>query len=126
MVKNVEGIVYVLLVEMEGKSLVKIGVTTRSIEERVVEILTSAFKVYREFFYCKPKRFKKTVDIYEKEAELHKAFDRYRYKPSKKFGGSSEFFDVPLDEVVVKYDAMIATSTKPKTKKPFFKANRKL
>ena len=43
-----KGIVYVLLFELEGKTLIKIGVTTRSIEERVAEILVSIFQRYSQ------------------------------------------------------------------------------
>lgn len=107
--KNETGILYVLLVELEGKSLVKIGVTGRSIEDRVVEILVSIFKKYREFPYCRPKRFRSTCDIYSKEKYLHGVFEEYRYKTAKKFSGHTEFFDVPLEEVVVAYEKLLSS-----------------
>lgn len=101
------GILYVILFELEGKSLVKIGVTTRTIEERVSEILVSIFKKYRLFPFCRPKRFKKTSDIFHKESLLHKHFADRSYKPTKKFSGYTEFFDVPLDEVVEVYETIL-------------------
>ena len=101
------GILYVLLFELEGKPLVKIGVTTRTIEERVSEILVSIFKKYRRFPYCYPKRFSKTSDIFYKESQLHEHFADRSYKPAKKFSGYTEFFDVPLDEVVEAYENII-------------------
>ena len=109
--KNLEedsGIIYIVLFRLDDKELVKIGITTRTIEERVSEILVSMFKVYREFPYCRPKRFRKTSDIFEKEAILHEHFKKYSYKPDKKFSGSSEFFDIPLDDVVVVYERLLA------------------
>lgn len=128
------GILYVILIELEGKPLVKIGVTHRRIEDRVSEILVGIFKKYREFPYCKPKRFKVTSNTYEKEKTLHKHFSEYRYQPSKKFGGSTEFFDIPLEDVVEVYDKLLPASEKakktckPKTKKKkvgvFFSVNR--
>jgi DUF4097 and DUF4098 domain-containing protein YvlB len=121
------GILYVILIELDGKSLVKIGVTHRRIEDRVSEILVGIFKKYREFPYCRPKRFKTTADTYKKEKSLHKHFSDYSYSPSKKFGGSTEFFDVPLEDVVKVYDKLIATTTPAKKKKgSFFTANKKL
>lgn len=102
------GILYILLVELEGKPLVKIGVTHRCIEERVAEILISIFKKYREFPYCRPKRFRTTCSVYSKEKYLHKLFESYRYKTSKKFSGYTEFFDVPLDDVVVAYEKLLS------------------
>ena len=101
------GILYVVLFLLEGKELIKIGVTKRNIEDRVSEILTSIFKSYREFPYCRPKRFRKTDNIYEKEAQLHKLFESRKYEPKNKFSGSTEFFDVPLDEVVEEYEKLL-------------------
>lgn len=115
-VKSRPGILYVILVELDGKSLVKIGVTHRRIEDRVSEILVGIFKKYREFPYCRPKRFSVTRDTYKKEKLLHKHFSDYSYTPSKKFGGSTEFFDIPLDDVVKFYDEIIVTAKKYKPK----------
>lgn len=100
-------ILYLLVFELEGKELVKIGITTRNIEDRVTEILLAIFKKYRVFPYCRPKRFRKTTDVLKKEAELHRQFADRRYNFSKKFGGSTEFFDVPLDEVVTAYELLL-------------------
>ena len=129
MKKIKKGIVYILLFELEGKSLVKIGVTTRSIEERVTEILVEIFSKYREFPYCKPKRFTKSNDIFGKEKELHELFKEHKYKTSKKFGGYTEFFDVDVDKVILEYDKIIkkVKRKKPATKKGvFFSVNKKL
>lgn len=101
------GILYLVHFHLDGKDLVKIGVTTRAIEDRVSEILCSIFKKYREFPYCRPKRFKKTSNIFEKEAILHKYFDKYSYTPTNKFSGSTEFFEVPLDEAVEAYEKLL-------------------
>ena len=137
--KSKPGILYVILVEMDGKSLVKIGVTHRKIEDRVSEILVGIFKKYREFPYCRPKRFITTANPYKKEKDLHNYFAKFNYQPSKKFSGSTEFFDVPLDDVVAVYDRTVKKSaakprTKPRTKAKtnpkkagvFFSTNKKL
>ena len=99
------GILYLVLFQLDNKELVKIGVTTRTIEERVSEILVSIFKVYREFPYCRPKRFRVTSDVFEKEAILHTYFEKYNYTPAKKL--SSEFFDVPLEKAVTAYESLL-------------------
>lgn len=101
------GILYLVYFELDGKQLVKIGVTARTIEERVSEILVSIFKKYREFPYCRPKRFRKTGNVYEKEAQLHEYFREYSYEFDKKFSGSTEFFDIPLDSVVEVYENLL-------------------
>ena len=102
-----EGILYLVEFELEGKTLVKIGITSRSIEERVAEILVGIFKAYRIFPYCRPKRFRKTTDMSHKESILHRYFTSYRYTPEHKFGGSTEFFDVPIDTVVEVYERLL-------------------
>ena len=104
---NKSGIVYVLDLDVDGKQVVKIGVTTRKIEDRVVEILTSHFHAYRVFPRCRPKRFKSTVDIFEKEKILLDYFSDRKYRSEKKFGGCEELVDVPLGEVVEAYDIVI-------------------
>lgn len=105
------GILYLVLFELDGRQLVKIGVTTRTIEERVAEILVSIFKTYREFPFCRPKRFRKTSDVFEKEAVLHAHFKEYNYKTAKPFSGSTEFFDIPLDTAVLAYEQLLAGET---------------
>lgn len=102
------GILYLVHFHLEGKDLIKIGITTRKIEDRVSEILVSIFKKYREFPYCYPKRFQKTADVFEKEAILHKHFEEYRYVTEKVFSGSTEFFDIPIDRAVEVYERLLA------------------
>lgn len=102
-----EGIVYILDIEVDGKRVVKVGLTTRKIEERVVQILTSHFKAYRHFPYCRPKRFRKTDNIYEKEQKILRHFEKTRYESKQKFDGCTELLDVPLDKVVEVYEKVL-------------------
>lgn len=102
------GILYVLLIDLEDKTLVKVGVTTRSkVEERVVEVLTSIWKSYRRFPSCYIKRFRTVPDVYSKEAALHKFLEEYRYETEHKFSGYTEMFDIPPDMVVNSYESML-------------------
>ena len=98
------GILYVTEFEIEGMKLVKIGITTRSIEERTLEIIGSVFKKYRYFPRCRPKRFRTMDDVGSKEKILHEKFKGYRCKDLGSFSGYTEFFDVPLEDVVEAYD----------------------
>ena len=130
--KMTRGIVYVLLFELEGKTLIKIGVTTRSIEERVAEILVSIFQRYRVFPLCNPRRFTTTTNIYGKEKKLHELFKAHNHRPDKKFSGYTEFFDVPVDLVTEAYDKLVKPAKPRKARKPkkksgtFFVVNKKL
>ncbi len=102
--KDASGLLYVLCFELEGKELIKIGVTTRPIQDRVSEILTSIFKKHRVFPYCKPKKYSKFSDVYKEEAAMHKVFASFSYVPEKRFSGSTEFFEAPLDAVITEYE----------------------
>jgi len=102
-----EGILYVLLIQIEGKDLVKIGVTSRGIADRVLEITESVWIKYRYFPYVYPKRFRKTDGYLGKEKVLHKYFKEYKYKTEFKFGGSTECFSAPLDKVVAAYEYLL-------------------
>lgn len=104
-----DGIVYLLVIRLEdGTEVYKIGITTRKIQERVVEILTSFWTQYRYFPYCKTKRYRSTNNIFEKEAKIHKELSEYRHEFNKKFGGSSECFSgIELDKVVEVYERII-------------------
>lgn len=95
-IKNPDkGIVYILYIDLEYEDciykLTKIGVTTREVEKRVVEILTSIFKKTRVFPRCYVKRFRTVSDPYGVETELLKG------TPNKSeidliFSGSTECY----------------------------------
>ena len=103
-----ECILYLLEIMVGDLQVIKIGVTCRKIEDRVCEILTSFFKSYRYFPYLRPKRFRKTTDVYEKEAKLLEHFKEYKYEPDSRFSGSTELISgVDLDVVVEEYERLL-------------------
>lgn len=104
------GILYVLQVDMEGKTLYKVGVTGRKIEERVSEILTSIWKKYRYFPYCYPKRFKKVDNVYAMESRMHELLKEWRHETEHAFSGSTEMFEVDEDIVVRLYEEVVSGS----------------
>lgn len=108
-VDEYEGIVYVLAIRLEdGTEVIKVGVTKRDIQDRVCEILTSYWTQYRIYPQCKPKRYRRTNNIYEKEAAIHKELAEYRWVPEKPFSGSTEFFTgVELAKVVEIYERVL-------------------
>lgn len=104
---STEGILYVLMIDLEDKTLVKIGVTTRpTVEHRVCEILTSIWKRYRVFPQTYVKRFRKVNDVFSKEALLHEKFQYSRYELKHKVSGGTEFFDVEIDKVIEAYEEL--------------------
>ena len=107
-VAKTAGVLYVLELDVDGKTVVKIGLTHRKVEERVCEILTSYWKSYRVFPRCYPKRFRKVEDVYAKEQELLRYFSDRKYESEKRFSGCQELVDVAVDEVVQKYEELVS------------------
>lgn len=107
-VSDTKGMLYVLVIHLEDKELVKVGITQRAkIEDRVSEVLVSIFKKYRVFPFCSPRKFTTVEDVFKKEAEMHKYLDAYRYKTEHAFSGHSEFFHVDLDLVLDAYARLL-------------------
>ena len=99
-----KGIVYVLQLDLEDKQLVKIGITTRKIEERVVEILTEIWKKYGIFPRCYVARYSSVDDYLDMESYLHKYYREFQYTCEHKFVGSTEVFLLDTEQVKIKYD----------------------
>ena len=107
------GIVYLLDIEVDGKQVTKIGMSKRLVEERVVEILTSYFKSYRYFPYCKPMKFTKTLDPLAKEQILLEYFKDYKYESLLRFGGCQEIVDVDVQLIKLAYKKVLADQPLP-------------
>ena len=105
---DTSGILYVLVIKLEGKELVKVGITSCSIEDRVCGILRSIFTEYRIFPEISPRKFKKVCDYRSKERVLHEYLKEHQYTTKHKWGGYTEVFDVSIDKVVAAYEHLIA------------------
>ena len=103
-----EGILYLIEMDVDGKRVVKIGLTRRAtIDERLVEIALAHFKAYRQINYMRPKRFRKTSNVSQKEQLLLGYFSSRSYVSEKPFTGHTELVDVDIMEVVTKYEEII-------------------
>lgn len=103
-----EGILYLIEMDVDGKRVVKIGLTRRpTIDDRLAEIALAHFKAYRQINYMRPKRFRKTSNVLKKEQLLLGYFASRRYTSEKPFGGCTELVDVDIMEVVQKYEEII-------------------
>lgn len=99
------GTLYILILDIDGTTVYKVGVTKRAVEDRVQEITLSYFYKYRYFCYCKPKRFRLVEDVYKKETEMHRALKEFKYEAQHKFSGSTELFvGIELDTLLEVYD----------------------
>lgn len=109
------GIVYVLEIELDTGTVVKIGMTNRSkVEDRVVEILTEMYKRYRYFPRCYVARFTTVDNPLDMEQKLHEYFKEYSIELEHSFGGSTEFFQVDVELVKEKYDEMAKSRKRDK------------
>ena len=113
-----ETILYLLELTIDGQDVYKIGITTRNIEQRVCEILSSHFGSYRYFPYCRPKRFRKTTNAYEYEQLLLDYFKEFKFTPYSKFSGSTELLSgLELEVIVQAYETLYDTGKLPESKK---------
>jgi len=107
------GIVYMISFQVDDEDgnpveLVKIGITNRSVYDRLQEILISFLKVYRYVPRTRLLRFKK-FDNYELvEKYLHWYYEEDIIEFEKKFSGSTEFFQIDdTDELKEHYDYLL-------------------
>ena len=102
--KKDKGILYLLELELEDKKLVKIGVTSRPMRDRLAELCIAMWNVYRYVPRIYVKKYTLVEGYISKEKELHKYFKNRKYKCEHNFCGSCEVFDAPMEEVVEIYN----------------------
>ena len=102
-----KGILYLLELHLEDKVLVKVGITHRKIEDRVLEILLAIHTKYRYYPHCKQLRFRTVEDPLAKEQLLHKYLDEYSYTTEHKWAGSTEVFLVDVTVAKEAYDKLL-------------------
>ena len=112
--RKAQGIVYLIKLKLDcGKTIFKIGITTRrSINDRLLENVLAHFMTYRYIPRTSVKKFSKTEYYTEVEAYLHRVFKDRQHKFDKPFGGSTEYFEVPEDELIEMYEKVMADPTR--------------
>lgn len=106
-VSDKDTILYLLELDVDGQRVQKIGITSRKIEDRCLEIIESYFKGRREFCWLRPKRFRKVDDAYVKEQWILRYLKEYSCIIEKKFSGSTELVQMDLDVLVNLYEKVI-------------------
>ena len=97
-------IVYLLDMELEGKKIRKIGITSKKIEERLQGIAMSIFSKHRYVPYIKPVKYQKVVNALAMEQKILKYMEEYKWTSEKQWGGCTETLDVELDILVDVYE----------------------
>lgn len=105
--EDARSILYLLDMELEGKKVRKIGITSKKIEDRLVGIATSVFSKHRYFPYIYPKRFRKVDSALVKEQKILEYMKEYKWTSEKEFGGHTEMLDVELDVLVDVYEKVV-------------------
>ena len=89
---------YIIKCYNESEQFIKIGITTKSIQDR--------FKFPRDMPYSYEiiKEYKDSpINIYEKEKFFHKSFSKSRYSPNLSFIGKTECFTIDILEEINNY-----------------------
>lgn len=92
---NGSGILYIIKCFDELESFIKIGITGRTIQKRFSSFshLPYKYEIVKEIS-------DKAENIWKTEKELHKIYNKYKYKPLKNFGGETECFTLDcLDDL---------------------------
>ena len=83
------GYLYVILLENEIESFIKVGITARpTLSERLWEISSETTYDVSTLYSANGDLW----DIYQKEQKIHKKFSAYKHIPSIKFGGYTECY----------------------------------
>jgi len=89
------GFIYILRprISINGRDVIKIGMTTRSVEARVRELTTGSMVSFETVYVLQ------VDDPRKLEKELHFRFRSYRV-----IGGGQEFFHVPAEQVIIEIE----------------------
>lgn len=98
---------YLLDITFEsGMKVVKIGKSSgRQSLDRMLQIQRDYYNKYRCTFICRIKRDREVLEgAFQKEAELHRFFKKFQYKPKVAFDGSTELFAIPIESAIEAYE----------------------
>ena len=113
-VPNNSGTVYILEIMLEEFTVYKIGVTTRSVVKRTLQVIEGIYKAYGYFPEVRVVREDKTKNHFKVETKMHNLFVDNKYQPEFGFTGSTELFmGVTLDEVLEEYRKLILEDEDP-------------
>ena len=102
------GTVYILEIELEDVVAYKIGVTTKTVAKRALQIIEGVYKAYGYFPRVKVLKSDKTLNHFKVETRLHRLFEAQRFNTLLEFTGSTEMFvGVKLDDVVAAYEKLL-------------------
>ena len=88
--RQLDGEVYMLLIDIDGKSVIKIGTTNRTALKRMLEIAEVIHAAYKFIPKMQILINERTHNNYAVEAALLAQLKQYKYTPDYEFEGYSE------------------------------------
>ena len=101
---------YIMVVNIpnDPTTYIKIGKSSgTSSKARLLQICGSIYDKYRTTPVMSIKRDRKTEDVFKKETILHRFFASYALMTETPFDGSSEIFNIPIEDAVQAYEAVL-------------------
>ena len=88
------------------KTLYKVGIAKDPLD-RMLQVARSFFQSRRYVPECRLVKHRKTGEFFRIERALHNKFEDNNFKFKKKFDGSTEFFDIDIDELTEAYEEIL-------------------
>lgn len=110
---QLNGEVYLLLIELDGTSVIKIGTTNRSALKRMLEIAEVIHASYKFIPKMQILANERIHNNYVVEAALLEKLKKYRYNPLIEFEGCSELVKCDITEVMLSYRECMNADYKP-------------
>lgn len=108
---RVNGTVYLLEIELEGKVVYKVGVTANAlVKTRVLQLIDGMEKVYGYYPKVTVRAEEKCSNYYQVESMVHRELEDYSYEACEVFGGCTELFIGEYAIISDKYKECIANS----------------
>ena len=104
---KMNGIVYLLSIELDGRLLHKIGTTNKSALKRMLQIAEDIHYHYGYIPRMSIVKEQSTHDNYQVEAALLDAMKEYQYYPVNEFNGWTEIVDCNKDILLAAYDKAV-------------------
>ena len=101
--RTVDGEVYMTLIDIDGKTVIKIGTTNRTALKRALEIAEVIYAVYKFIPKMQILINERTHNNYVVEAALLKELGQYKYTPLFEFDGCSELVDCDIAVATLAY-----------------------
>ena len=101
--RTVDGEVYMMLIDIDGKTVIKIGTTNRCALKRALEIAEVIHGAYKFIPKIQILINERTHNNYAVEAALLAQLKQYKYMPDYEFDGCSELVECDIAVAVGAY-----------------------